>query len=41
MDKSTVHYWAISQFGEDTDEYERLGGIRKSNRKKPVRKPKG
>ena len=31
---------AVSQFGEDTDEYEQLGGTRKSDRKKPVRKPK-
>jgi len=31
---------AIGQFGEDSDEYEQLGGTRKSDRKKPVRKPK-
>ncbi|MFA6979117.1 MAG: hypothetical protein WC209_07300 [Ignavibacteriaceae bacterium] len=31
---------AVSIFGEDTDQYEQLGGIRKSDRKKPVRKPK-
>ncbi|MFA4923821.1 MAG: hypothetical protein WC557_06470 [Ignavibacteriaceae bacterium] len=31
---------AVSEFGEDTDEYEQLGGTRKSDRKKPVRKPK-
>ena len=32
---------AVGIFGEDTDEYEQLGGTRKSDRKKPVRKPKG
>jgi len=31
---------AVGEFGEDTDEYEQLGGTRKSDRKKPVRKPK-
>lgn len=31
---------AVGQFGEDSDEYEQLGGTRKSDRKKPVRKPK-
>ena len=31
---------AVSEFGDDSDEYEQLGGTRKSDRKKPVRKPK-
>lgn len=31
---------AVSEFGEDSDEYEQLGGTKKSDRKKPVRKPK-
>lgn len=29
---------AISKFGDDSDEYEQLGGTRKSDRKKPVKK---
>ncbi len=36
----TVLSGSISHFGDDSDEYEQLGGIRKSDRKKPVRKPK-
>lgn len=36
----TVLSGSISNFGDDSDEYEQLGGIRKSDRKKPVRKPK-
>jgi hypothetical protein len=31
---------AISKFGEDSSEVEMLGGTRKSERKRPVRKPK-
>lgn len=29
-----------SKFGKDTDEYEKAGGVKKSERKKPVRKKK-
>lgn len=29
------------RFGTDSDEYEKAGGVRESERKKPVRKPKG
>jgi len=36
----TVLSAAVGLFGEDTDQYEQLGGIRTSDRKKPVRKPK-
>lgn len=36
----TVLSGSVSHFGDDSDEYEQLGGIRKSDRKKPVRKPK-
>lgn len=36
----TVLSGSISHFGDNSDEYEQLGGIRKSDRKKPVRKPK-
>ena len=28
------------KFGKDSDEYEKAGGVRKSERKKPVKKPK-
>lgn len=28
------------KFGKDSNEYEKAGGVRKSERKKPVRKPK-
>ncbi len=31
---------AVGIFGDDSDEYEQLGGTRKSDRKKPVRQPK-
>ena len=31
---------AIGEFGDDSDEYEQLGGTRKSDRKKPGRKQK-
>jgi hypothetical protein len=29
-----------SKFGKNSDEYEKAGGTKKSERKKPVRKPK-
>jgi hypothetical protein len=29
------------KFGDDSSQYEMAGGVRKSERKKPVRKPKG
>ena len=33
--------WRIGvQFGKDSNAYEKAGGVRKSERKKPVRKPK-
>jgi hypothetical protein len=31
---------ALAKFGADSDEYEQVGGIRTSDRKKPVRKTK-
>jgi hypothetical protein len=30
-----------AQFGPDSNEYELVGGVRRSDRKKPTRKPKG
>lgn len=30
----------VSRFGKDSDEYEKAGGTRKSERKRPVRQPK-
>ncbi|MCL5028874.1 MAG: hypothetical protein M1480_07615 [Bacteroidetes bacterium] len=30
---------AVGEFGDDSDEYEALGGTRKSDRKKPGRRP--
>ncbi|MBD1873732.1 hypothetical protein H6F75_09580 [Nodosilinea sp. FACHB-131] len=29
-----------TRYGKDSDEYEMAGGVRKSDRKRPIRKPK-
>ena len=40
-DKSEAMLIAVAKkYGKDSNEYEQAGGVRKSERKKPVRKPK-